>query len=111
MAAVDDNHVEGTTMYLPPEVVRGGMPTLATDAWALGCLQYQLLTGRPPIWVDSESEEELRSRIVGFRLDDGDSCMHTLSEHARSLVARLLEADVDARLSVVGAAGDQFFQG
>eukprot|EP00435_Cladocopium_sp_Y103_P053108 s1285_g16.t3 len=68
---IDDGRVEGTMIYLPPEVVKGGMPTLASDAWALGCLLYQLLTGRPPVWADSELEEEIKSRIVSFQLDDG----------------------------------------
>lgn len=108
-AAADDGRAEGTTMYLPPEVVRGGRPTLATDAWALGCLQFQLLTGKPPIWVESESEEELRSRIVGFQWTD--DYLDILSEQARKLVSRLLEPDVVKRLPVAGAASDQFFQG
>eukprot|EP00913_Durusdinium_trenchii_P000492 g450.t1 len=68
---IDDGRVEGTMIYLPPEVVKGGTPSFASDAWALGCLLYQLLTGRPPVWADSELEEEIRSRIVSFQLDDG----------------------------------------
>jgi len=97
-------------MYLPPEVIRGGMPTLAADAWALGCLQYQLLAGKPPIWVESESEEDLKSRIVGFTLSD-DQHLAALPEPAQLLITRLLEVDVGTRLPVVGAAGHQFFDG
>lgn len=107
----DDGRVEGTTMYLPPEVVRGATPTFAADAWALGCVEYQLLTGRPPIWVDSEREEDLRSRIVSFTLESADEAMGSLSEAARGLASRLLEQDAERRLSVMGAAGDAFFEG
>lgn len=110
-AAADDGRVEGTTMYLPPEVVRGAAPTLAADAWAMGCLEYQLLTGRPPIWVESESEEDLKSRIVSFQLDDGQTSLEPLSERARGLAKRLLETEVAKRLSVQGAASDAFFEG
>jgi len=107
----DDSRVEGTTMYLPPEVVRGGAPTLAADAWALGCLEYQLLSGRPPIWVESECEEDLRSRIVSFSLDLASEALNDLSERARGLASRLLEPDTAQRLSVVGAASAPFFEG
>jgi len=107
----DDGRVEGTTLYLPPEVVRGGAPTLAADAWALGCLTYQLLSGKPPIWVDSEVEEELRSRIVTFQFDDGGSDLASLSENARSFVAALMQADVSQRLAVTESAQHAFFEG
>eukprot|EP00929_Paragymnodinium_shiwhaense_P001759 TRINITY_DN101994_c0_g1_i1.p1 TRINITY_DN101994_c0_g1~~TRINITY_DN101994_c0_g1_i1.p1 ORF type:complete len:994 (+),score=233.48 TRINITY_DN101994_c0_g1_i1:111-3092(+) len=104
----EDHRVEGTTMYLPPEVVRGGVPTMGADAWALGCLVYQLLTGRPPIWAESELEEDLRSRIVSFRLE---SCIQDLQESARQLAGALLEVDPLKRCSVAQAASDGFFAG
>ena len=41
----EDFRIEGTSAYLPPEVVLGAIPTPAADTWALGCLLYQCLTG------------------------------------------------------------------
>lgn len=106
-----DHRVEGTTMYLPPEVVRGGAPTFAADAWALGCLLYQLLSGRPPVWVESESEEELRSRIVSFQLGEGpDEVFAALGLGARALALGLLEADLEKRLSISEAATHNYFE-
>ncbi|OEU08472.1 kinase-like protein, partial [Fragilariopsis cylindrus CCMP1102] len=59
-----DLRIEGTTIYLPPEVISGSFPTLAADSWALGCVLYQCLTGRPPI---IEVDETLaKNRIVSF---------------------------------------------
>mmetsp|Transcript_51391 Transcript_51391/g.62856 ORF Transcript_51391/g.62856 Transcript_51391/m.62856 type:complete len:349 (+) Transcript_51391:3-1049(+) len=106
---IDDGRVEGTMIYLPPEVVKGGTPSLASDAWALGCLLYQLLTGRPPVWADSELEEEIKSRIVSFQLDD--DLASSLSSSARSLVGALLQADVRERLPVDASAKHEFFEG
>lgn len=40
----DDIRVEGTTAYLPPEVVLGAYPTTAADSWALGCVMFQVNT-------------------------------------------------------------------
>lgn len=108
---VDDARVEGTTLYLPPEVVRGSAPTLAADAWALGCLVSQLLSGKPPIWVESGHEEDLRSRIVSFSPSDVTSGLETLSEAAQNLASKLLNADPEARLPVAAAASDPFFEG
>lgn len=111
VAVVDDGRFEGTTMYLPPEVVRGKAPTIAADAWALGCLAYQLITGKPPIWVDSENEDDLRSHIVSFRFNDGQHCLDVLPELARNLTARLMQPDVEQRLHVEAAGTDPFFAG
>lgn len=110
VAYASDGRVEGTMLYLPPEVVHGAVPTQAADAWALGCLQYQLLTGKPPIWADSEREEDLKAHIVSFSFDAG-AALEPLSALANGLVGRLLTADVTKRLSVEGAAHDPFFEG
>jgi len=106
----EDDRVEGTMLYLPPEVVRGARPSLASDAWALGCLVYQLLTGRPPIWADSEMEEDIRRCIISFKLDDG-GLTDTLSPSAQTLTRALLEADLSKRLPVQGTAKHEFFEG
>ena len=49
--------LEGTTAYLSPEVIRGGASTsVASDCWALGCVLYQCIVGRPPVWAETQSE-------------------------------------------------------
>ena len=40
-----DDRVEGTTLYLPPECVRGRAPDRPADVWALGCMFFQMVTG------------------------------------------------------------------
>ena len=52
----EDTRLEGTALYLSPELVRGGRPTVASDCWALGCTLYQALCGKPPLWADSDAE-------------------------------------------------------
>ena len=52
----EDFRLEGTAAYLPPEVVQGRRPTTAADCWALGCVLYFCLAGRPPVWAETEAE-------------------------------------------------------
>jgi serine/threonine protein kinase len=40
--------VSGTVDYLAPEVIRGAPPSPAVDVYALGCMAYECLAGRPP---------------------------------------------------------------
>lgn len=67
----EDHRVEGTTAYLPPEVVLGNVPTIPADSWALGCVLYQCLSGRPPLLEDTDTLTA--QKIVTFELSNGDS--------------------------------------
>lgn len=45
--------IVGTSLYLAPERALGKPAGPASDVYSLGCLLYQLLTGRPPFHADS----------------------------------------------------------
>ena len=50
--------VEGTADYVAPEVATGpnvGQITFASDAWALGCMTFQLLAGHTPVTAEEGS--------------------------------------------------------
>ena len=68
-SADDDDRLEGTTAYLAPELLAGQAPSVATDAWALGCLVALCLTGALPIW--SADPEALMQRIAAWTGDTG----------------------------------------
>lgn len=46
--------VVGTSGYLSPEQIRGQEPGPRSDLYALGCLFFEALTGRPPFRGDNE---------------------------------------------------------
>ena len=104
----DDNRVEGTAAYLAPEVAMGGQPSYESDCWALGCLLYQCLAGRPPIWA--ETVQETMASIVQFSADR-DIYPDTFPPTAQGLVSALLEPKPEARLTLEAAAAHPFFEG
>lgn len=55
----DDRMLSGTPEYLAPELIRGGLPTAASDIYAAGIVLYELLTGKTP-FVGGTSDEILR---------------------------------------------------
>jgi eukaryotic-like serine/threonine-protein kinase len=48
--------VSGTAEYLAPELILGAPPTPASDVYALGCLAYECVAGRPPFGGRSIAE-------------------------------------------------------
>lgn len=113
-----DLRIEGTTIYLPPEVVMGAYPNPAADSWALGCVLYQCLTGRPPI-IEAD-EAEAKNRIVSFDVQDpgandgnslfSESHAANVDTLARNLIVQLLERQSTRRPTMNQAAEHAFFQ-
>jgi serine/threonine protein kinase len=113
-----DRRIEGTTNYLPPEVVLGSFPSLAADSWALGCVMYQCLTGRPPIIDDDDART--KNRIVSFDPGDSkassggtlfsDSHASKVEPLARDLILLLLSRDATERPTMNQVAEHEFFQ-
>ncbi|MEV5785006.1 serine/threonine-protein kinase [Streptomyces sp. NPDC052287] len=52
-ALTTTGQIVGTSLYLAPERALGRPAGPACDVYALGCVLYQLLTGRPPFQADT----------------------------------------------------------
>ncbi len=48
--------IVGTPRYMAPEIFRGDPPTARADLYSIGCLAFELLTGRPPFVSDDLRE-------------------------------------------------------
>lgn len=113
--ANNDTRAEGTAAYLAPELVRDGtMPDTASDCWAVGCLLYQCLAGKPPFWA--ETAVDTMAAIVRFSrpdVSDADTLYPPgiFSVAAQGLVVQLLAPRVHQRATLGATATHAFFAG
>jgi serine/threonine protein kinase len=111
----EDPRIEGTTAYLPPEVVLGAFPSAAADVWALGCVMFQCLSGRPPILEDTD--ELTAQKIVSFHLTvqqdffGEDESSSTFNHEEKSLIKQMLCRDIINRPGISEVASDDYFEG
>lgn len=96
----------GTAEYVSPEILQDRGVTPAADMWAIGCIAYQMLVGKPAF--RGESEYLTFQNIITHC--DGTAPLAlpaSVSAHptAASLIAQLLQAEAEARYGAA-EAGD-----
>lgn len=96
--------IVGTPHYMPPEAFLGGSPTPSGDLYSVGCLAFELLTGRVPF----DGKDVARIRLQHLR-----SPVPRISEHRPELAAydslfeRLLAKDAAGRPQSAAMLGNQ----
>ncbi len=76
----------GTPAYMSPEQVSGREVDDSTDIYSLGVLLYQMLTGKAPYDMDTESEFEVQVKIVKEPLPRMKSTYEYVSENMQRIV-------------------------
>lgn len=94
----------GTPNYLAPEVLRMEGHGFAADVWAMGCIMYALLVGRPPFETSTLSETYQRILRGAYTLPPG------LSDSARNLLIALLQSEPQDRPSLTDVLEHPFLQ-
>eukprot|EP00742_Colponemidia_sp_Colp-10_P002986 GILJ01003186.1.p1 GENE.GILJ01003186.1~~GILJ01003186.1.p1 ORF type:complete len:502 (+),score=48.27 GILJ01003186.1:46-1506(+) len=86
------NTFVGTAEYVSPEVLSDQDSGTAADLWALGCILYQLIAGRPPFKAESEylTFQKILARNFVFTT--------SFDAHACDLIDKLLQLDPNQRL-------------
>ena len=99
------NSFVGTAEYVSPELLMNKHACKASDLWALGCIIYQLLAGRPPF--KAANEYQTFQKIVGLEYEFPAG----FPEVAKDLIERLLVLDPATRLTIEHAQRHEFFKG
>ncbi|HEV8128648.1 MAG TPA: protein kinase [Candidatus Eisenbacteria bacterium] len=107
-ATVDDGTaagvIVGTPRYMSPEQLRGEATDPRSDLWALGCVLFELLTGRPAF--DATRSADLIAAILGREPDDTLLPTET-PEPARALLRACLSKTVSGRPANAEAAATE----
>ena len=109
--------LEGTAVYLAPEILQGRAATAKSDYWGFGCLIFQALAGKPPGWALLQTDpgamdERVVKKIVRFATDQSDDDFYPahFSAAAKALVSELLKLDMITRWGYRECQRSSFFQ-
>jgi serine/threonine protein kinase len=89
--------VLGTVKYLAPEQAYGRPLDERADIYALGCVMYEMLTGRPPI--DGDSLMEIAHKLASEQPPPPSALNPEVPAHLDRIVMRALAKDPDDRYS------------
>ncbi|KAM6338662.1 serine/threonine-protein kinase ULK4 [Podargus strigoides] len=106
------NRFQGSPLYTAPEALKGEDFSKASDLWSLGCLLYEMFSGRPPFFSDSFSE------LIGKILYEDPlpprpkgSNFQKPSDEFISLLDGLLQKDPQKRLNWADVLQHPFWKG
>ena len=89
----------GTPYYIAPEVLSGNY-TEKCDLWSIGVILYIMLCGTPPFdGTDDQIITKVKKGVWEFR----GHGWQEVSEEAKDLVKRLMQPNVEQRLTAVEA--------
>lgn len=95
----------GTAEYVSPELLNDKQVSEASDFWAIGCILFQMLCGRPPFKGASEYQTFQKIMRGNFDFPSG------LTEEAIDLITKLLKLNPDERPSADQIRAHAFFEG
>lgn len=81
----------GTPNYIAPEVLKKGRHSYEVDTWALGCVMYTLLIGRPPFETMSLKETYTRIKTNQYVIPS------RISKTAGKLIQKFLSSNPQSR--------------
>jgi serine/threonine protein kinase len=93
----------GTIEYMSPEQVRGLPLDARTDVWSLGCVLYEMITGRRPF--DAPNRLDIMASVLDREPQAIGSARPDCPPALATLVTRMLGKDRDARPQSMAEVG------
>jgi polo-like kinase 2 len=93
----------GTPNYIAPEVLQKKGHSFEADIWAIGCVMYAMLVGRPPFETSTLKETYMRITSNKYHIPSH------LSPSARHLIQKLLNPEPSLRPTLDKIIQDDFF--
>ena len=87
--------VLGTPEYMSPELIRGQKPSIASDLYALGCIGYAMIAGRPPFL--GETPVDTMMQQVQESTPSLTDTVQGVAPELADIIARLIDKDPAAR--------------
>lgn len=98
----------GTLLYMAPEMITHSEYNKKYDMWSCGVILYLLLSGSLPF--RGKSEEELCENIKNAPIKLDSPAFDSVSDDAKDLILKLLNRDMNLRISAEQALSHPFFK-
>ncbi|XP_072139891.1 serine/threonine-protein kinase ULK4 isoform X2 [Mobula birostris] len=105
------SRTQGSTLYMAPEVVKGEDCSPISDLWSLGCVLYEMFTGKPPFFSEN------LSALVEMILHEDPPPLRPQGPTGQKpspalvgLIGELLQKDPSKRLTWSGLLEHPFWQ-
>ena len=102
-----EKDVVGSSYYIAPEVLKQNYNEKC-DTWSVGVILYMSLVGRAPF--DGKDDEEIIYKISTANYNSKEPKLLSHSSEVRDLVSKLLQKDIDKRLSAKEALEHPWFE-
>ncbi len=87
----------GTLYYMPPEQILGLPCDSRSDLYSLGCVLFEIMTGRRPFQQCENSEHEVRNAHLGAPIPSILNCDPTLPKKFADVVSMLMQKNPEDR--------------
>jgi eukaryotic-like serine/threonine-protein kinase len=99
MVNTDPGMVMGTAHYMSPEQARGASVDARTDIWSLGCVLYEMATGRPPF--EGQTASDVIASVLKTEPPPLVRFARDVPAELERIVSKALEKDREERYQTV----------
>ena len=104
------NDAYGTLCYAAPEVIQKYDYNNRIDLWSLGVILYFLICGYLPFNDKNNNITRIASNITKANVKLDEKIWGKFSYHAKNLLLRCLERDINKRITILEFLDDDWFK-